>query len=73
VLDKRILNLTKAIVLLVAIALGVSLVAGGVQQRPPLEIAGYQATMDERLGKDDGAAFVIHFTGDIHGTLEPCG
>jgi len=37
------------------------------------EIVGLGTPFSERLGKDDGASFVIHFVGDIHGSLEPCG
>ena len=37
------------------------------------EIIGVSVPLDERFGKDDGAAFVLHFSGDIHGSLEPCG
>jgi hypothetical protein len=27
----------------------------------------------ERLGKDDGFALAIHYSGDLHGSLETCG
>lgn len=27
----------------------------------------------ERLGKDDGYALAIHYSGDLHGSLETCG
>lgn len=37
------------------------------------EIVGLGTPFSERTGKDDGAAFVVHFVGDIHGSLEPCG
>jgi hypothetical protein len=37
------------------------------------EIIGIGASMPERLGSDDGASLVVHFSGDIHGSLEPCG
>jgi 2',3'-cyclic-nucleotide 2'-phosphodiesterase (5'-nucleotidase family) len=37
------------------------------------EIAGFGSSMEQRLGQDDGAAFVIHFMGDAHGSLETCG
>jgi hypothetical protein len=37
------------------------------------EIVGFGSSMEQRLGKDDGAAFVIHFMGDAHGSLETCG
>jgi hypothetical protein len=34
---------------------------------------GDQVPYDERFAPDDGAAFAVHFSGDIHGNLEPCG
>lgn len=37
------------------------------------EFAGIGSTMTERLGADDGPSLVLHFSGDIHGSLEPCG
>ena len=37
------------------------------------EIVGLGTPLNERPGKDDGASFVVHFVGDIHGSLEPCG
>jgi hypothetical protein len=42
-------------------------------ERPKLEILGYGVPLAERLGADDGAQVVIHFSGDTHGSLEPCG
>jgi hypothetical protein len=27
----------------------------------------------DRLGKDDGYAIAIHYSGDLHGSLETCG
>ena len=30
-------------------------------------------TLVERMGKDDGYALAIHYSGDIHGSLEVCG
>ncbi|MEW6212749.1 MAG: hypothetical protein AB1631_30770 [Acidobacteriota bacterium] len=42
-------------------------------EHPRPEIIGIGAGMNERIGADDGAALVIHFSGDIHGGLEPCG
>ncbi|HXG64312.1 MAG TPA: hypothetical protein VNO70_04335 [Blastocatellia bacterium] len=41
--------------------------------KPKVEIVGFDVPMSERPGADDGAAFVIHFTGDTHGSLEECG
>lgn len=43
------------------------------QQPHRAEIVGTTAPMSERLGADDNPAFVIHFTGDTHGSLEDCG
>jgi hypothetical protein len=43
------------------------------QQAPRAEIVGIGSTMNERLGADDKPAFVIHFTGELHGSLETCG
>jgi hypothetical protein len=37
------------------------------------EIIGVGASMPERLGADDKPSLVVHFSGDIHGSLEPCG
>ena len=37
------------------------------------EIVGVGATMTERLGADDRPGLVVQFSGDIHGSLEPCG
>lgn len=49
--------------------------ASSEQQPPkrPFELIGYQTPFNERMGADDGAVLAIHFSGDIHGTLEPCG
>jgi hypothetical protein len=38
-----------------------------------LEIVGVSVPFAERMGTDDGAAFVVHFIGSTHGSLEPCG
>jgi hypothetical protein len=43
------------------------------EDRSRVEIVGQEAPLKDRFGADDGAAFVLHFTGDIHGSLEPCG
>ncbi len=49
--------------------------AGVAQQREYRrpDIVGDQVPYDERFAPDDGAVFAIHFSGDIHGNLEPCG
>jgi len=38
--------------------------ASTAQAGPPLA---------DRLGKDDGYALAIHYSGDLHGSLETCG
>ena len=38
-----------------------------------MDIAGRGSSLIERVGKDDGALFAIHFVGDIHGNLDTCG
>ena len=43
------------------------------QERHRVEIAGINASVSERLGADDNPAFIVHFTGDVHGSLEDCG
>ena len=45
------------------------------QERPGrlFEIVGMDAPLDKRFGPDDAAAFVIHFSGDTHGSLDTCG
>jgi hypothetical protein len=44
------------------------------QQVPDkVEFAGQGMSLAERVGIDDGAAFVVHFGGDIHGNLDSCG
>jgi hypothetical protein len=34
---------------------------------------GLSPALLERLGKDDGYALAIHYSGDLHGSLETCG
>jgi hypothetical protein len=43
------------------------------EDRSRFEIVGQDTPTEARFGTDDGVAFVLHFTGDIHGSLEPCG
>lgn len=55
---------------------GASAVEGQAQQADAqrrFEIVGLGTPLKDRPGKDDGASFVVHFVGDIHGSLEPCG
>ena len=75
--QKTIKGLKLVAILLVA---GVGLLAQmqmtvGAQDQPPrmFEIAGMSVPLEQRIGVDDGAAFVVHFGGDTRGTLEACG
>jgi len=43
------------------------------QQQDRLDVLGYQSTLQEKLGRDDGVSLIIHFGGDIHGNLDACG
>ena len=52
---------------------GISSSVSQQEDRSRFEIVGQDTPTDARFGADDGAAFVLHFTGDIHGSLEPCG
>lgn len=65
-----------AIVSVAALAVFVHLYAvAGAQDQPArlFEIAGMSVPLEQRVGVDDGAAFVVHFAGDTRGTLEACG
>jgi hypothetical protein len=37
------------------------------------EIVGMSIPLEQRVGVDDGAAFVVHFSGDTRGSLDACG
>ena len=37
------------------------------------EIVGMTQPLEARVGVDDGAAFVVHFSGDTRGSLDACG
>ena len=45
------------------------------QEQPArlFEIVGMSVPFEQRVGVDDGAAFVVHFSGDTRGTLDTCG
>ena len=47
----------------------------GAQNQPArlFEIAGMNMPLEQRVGVDDGAAFVVHFAGDTRGSLDVCG
>lgn len=65
-----------AIVSVAALAAFVRLNSAAVAQDQParmFEIAGMTMPLEQRVGVDDGAAFVVHFAGDTRGTLDACG
>lgn len=73
-------KLLKIAALLAFIGFGLTLLpwmrVGAQSQAQPqdhLDVLGYQATLQEKLGRDDEVSFVIHFGGDIHGNLDACG
>ena len=37
------------------------------------ELVGMTVPLEQRVGIDDGVAFVVHFSGDTHGNLDTCG
>jgi hypothetical protein len=37
------------------------------------ELVGMTVPLEQRVGVDDGAAFVVHFSGDTRGSLDTCG
>ena len=44
-----------------------------ISAQPRVDGTTPSAQMLERLGKDDGYALAIHYSGDLHGSLETCG
>jgi hypothetical protein len=47
----------------------------GAQNQPRrlFEIIGMNVPFEQRVGVDDGAAFIVHFAGDTRGSLDVCG
>ncbi len=75
--QKRIRLLKLAAIFSVA-ALGVfaqfqKTVAAQDQSGRLFELVGMTVPLEQRVGIDDGAAFVVHFSGDTHGNLDTCG
>lgn len=64
-----------AIGLVAALVGFLHLVAADAQNKPArlFEIAGMNLPFEQRVGVDDGSAFVVHFAGDTHGSLDTCG
>ncbi len=64
------------IVSVATVAVFVNLYAiAGAQNQPArlFEIVGMNVPFEQRVGVDDGAAFVVHFAGDTRGSLDVCG
>lgn len=66
--QRNIIKLLKMATVLGAAVLSVFLIAVGQS----ISISS-QGLPSERVAPDDGLAFVIHFIGDTHGALGPCG
>jgi len=65
-----------AIVSVIGLAIFLQLYTVGDAQNQPsrlFEIAGMNVPYEQRVGIDDGAAFVVHFAGDTRGSLDVCG
>jgi hypothetical protein len=65
-----------AIVSVIGLAISLQLYTVGDAQNQPsrlFEIAGMNMPYEQRVGVDDGAAFVVHFAGDTRGSLDVCG
>ena len=47
----------------------------GAQEQPGrlFDLVGMNVPLEQRVGGDDGAAFVVHFSGDTRGSLDTCG
>lgn len=75
--QKRI-RLLKLIAIVSIAALAVfgqlhSTVAAQEQPGRLFELVGMSVPLEQRVGVDDGAAFVVHFSGDTSGNLDTCG
>jgi hypothetical protein len=64
-----------AIGLVAALAGFLHLYAAAAQNKSArlFEIAGMNLPFEQRVGVDDGLAFVVHFAGDTRGSLDVCG
>ncbi|HEX8186593.1 MAG TPA: hypothetical protein VF747_17630 [Blastocatellia bacterium] len=79
--NQRVIKRIKLVVTLLATVAVCSALArqeaqATLEQEQPqrrLEVVGVSVPFAERMGVDDGAAFVVHFMGGTHGSLEPCG
>jgi hypothetical protein len=69
-----VLRTTKlAVTWLFASALAAAIFSTFAGQAQQASTDGGNTLLAERLGKDDGYAAAIHYSADIHGSLETCG
>ncbi len=70
----KIVLILLAISIFAFISLSQQTDASANQQTPHrAEIVGMGASLDERFGADDKPSLVVHFVGEMHGSLETCG
>ena len=60
-------------VLVTFLSLNLGMTAAQEQSGRMFEMVGMSVPFEQRTGVDDGALFAVHFTGDTHGSLDPCG
>ena len=73
--DRSLVRQTKMAAVLMAVFLSLFVliyneITAGAQK---IDIVGRGTELAERVAPDDGAVFVVHFTGDMHGNLGSCG
>jgi hypothetical protein len=69
-----VLRTTKiAVAFVFASALAVAFFSTNVGQAQQTAADGGDKALAARLGADDGYALAIHYSADIHGSLETCG
>ena len=69
---KLIITLSTS-VLVTFLSLNRGMTAAQEQSGRMFEMVGMNVPFEQRTGVDDGALFAVHFTGDTHGSLDPCG
>ena len=73
--QNKIKKLKLVVIILAAVPGFLAQSLAGAQDQPArlFEIAGMTMPLEQRVGVDDGAEFVVHFAGDARGTLDTCG
>jgi len=75
--QKRIRLLKLVAIFSVAALAGFAQVHKTVAAQEPtgrlFELVGMTVPLEQRVGVDDGAIFVVHFSGDTRGSLDTCG